>query len=281
MSKMMKVGMAVASLATLAVIANYARGEAGETFEKVQQVLAGSSQECPFEATRAVWSDGSSLNVDAAAGTLTVVGVEGLSRIEVEAKACASREEWLDDLEVTLATSGGEVILETHYPDRRGGWRNIDKASLDVEVRVPTGLPVDVNDASGSIQVAGTGDLWIDDASGSIKAESILGSVRIEDSSGSLTVTSVEGDVDIEDGSGSITLSDVGGDVTVDDGSGSIRISGIGGSVLISEDGGGSIRVEDVAGDFVVEGDGGRGSIRHSDVRGEVRVPAKRRGGGV
>ena len=235
------------------------------------------SQECPFEATmEATSSVGSGgLVVDDAAGRLAVVGVEGLNRVEVEATACASREEWLEELDVSLEADGGSLRLETSYPDR-SSWSGGDRAHLDLQVRIPVGLSLDVHDASGSISVEGSGSLRIHDSSGSIRAERILGDLIITDGSGSLVVAKVTGDVDLEDGSGSITVSEVGGSVTVEDGSGAIRISRVGGSVLIGEDSAGSIRVQDVEGDFTVEGDGGRGSISHSGVRGEVKVPSRR-----
>lgn len=276
MSRALKVGMGAVGIAAAVIGARYATGEVGELWDK-------SFQECRFEALRTASSNAdaqTTLTVDAAAGKLEVTGVAGLGRVEVEARACASREEWLDDLQISLESSGADLLLDTHYPDR-DGWRGGNgRSSLDLEVRLPAGMALNIDDASGSITVTGTGDLWIDDSSGSITAEKILGSVRIDDASGSLKIGSVEGDVMLEDGSGSISITDVGGDVEVDDGSGSIRISGVGGSVVISEDGGGSIRVQDVEGNFTVEGDGGRGSITHSGIRGEVSVPTRKGRGG-
>lgn len=274
-----KIGLAVAGLATVALGADYAAGEAKGLWKKVR---SGYDQECRYEKTITASSSAETtdlLTVESAAGRVEVKGVDGLDRVEVEGKACASREEWLADLYATLEADGDGLLLESHYPDRNG-WSS-GTAALDLEVRVPAGMALRIDDSSGSLSVAGTGDLRIEDSSGAIAVERISGAVSIEDSSGSLGVAAVLGDVEIEDGSGSITVSEIGGSVTVDDGSGSIRIRRVEGDVLINDDGGGSIRVSEVGGDFIVEGDGGGGSISYDQVRGEVRVPAKWRRGGL
>ena len=237
----------------------------------------------------------SELQVDAGAGSLTVRGAEGATEFRATATLCASDERRLEGLGATLR--GGR--LDTTYPSRRSGlfsWAGNRYARIDLEVEVPAGTNLRVEDGSGVVRISGVGDvdledgagaihiedvgsLAIDDGSGDIRIAGVAGDVRLDDNSGSLAVEAVGGDVVIEDGSGLLRVSDVSGSVTVTDGSGSIRIEAVGGSVRLDDIGSGIVTVRDVDGDLVAK-DGPRNRIRHSDVRGTVDLPPARRGGG-
>ncbi|MGD2113773.1 MAG: hypothetical protein PVG07_01895 [Acidobacteriota bacterium] len=226
------------------------------------------------------------LVIDVGAGSLDVRGSEGLDRVRAEGTACASRAEYLDDIALSTDRRGDTLYLKAEYPRRVRG-----SASLDLEVELPSGLAVEIDDGSGSLTVRSVasleledgsgsievsdidGDLDIDDGSGEIEVLGIGGSVFIDDGSGEIEVTGVGGSVRVSDGSGEIELRDVDGDVTIDDdGSGEIDIAGVGGSVVVEEDGSGSIRVRDVDGDLTVRRDGS-GSIIVDGVRGRVTTP--------
>jgi len=246
----------------------------------VTDVRHGAQSSCAFEAERSlgVPADvGELVRVFAGSGSLDVVGVSGLGEVRATARACASQEEFLEDLQLTSERNGSEVRLDTHYPDwsDRGGWGN-RYARLDLRVEVPEGMMAEIQDSSGEIYVAGLGDLDIRDSSGEIEGEGLLGDVRIDDSSGEIVLRDVTGDVEIEDGSGEIELSDIGGAVLLDDGSGEIDVSRVAGTVRVARDGSGSIEVDGVGGDFIVERDGS-GSIEYRNVTGRVDVPRKRR----
>ena len=235
------------------------------------------SGECKFEVERRVTLDASAtewLRLRAGAGALAVEGQAGLEQVQAVGRACASEAGYLDDLRVTLERVNDEIVLSAHYPDR-SGWGN-GYARIDLAVEIPLSMPVDLDDSSGSVELAGTGELRIDDSSGSIFARGINGSVSIDDSSGEIDVEDVSGDVRIEDGSGEINVRDVQGSVHIRDGSGSIDVVEVDQNVVIDEDGSGSIEVRDVLGDFSVLSDGS-GSIRHSGVAGAVEIPMKKR----
>ena len=252
-----------------------------EPVVRVRAVVRGSG-DCRYEAERTVQIDASAtqqLQLDAGSGALKVVGVYGLKEVRAVGHACASDEEYLEDLQVTLADHSGHLALEAHYPDRRGiGWRGEDYARIDLTVEVPKGMSVDLNDSSGDLEVSGTGALNIDDSSGSIVVSDISGPLSIDDSSGEIDISRVEGDVDIEDGSGGIGIRDVQGSVRLEDGSGGIDVSGVGRNVTVGDDGSGSIEVRDVKGDFTVRNDGS-GGIRYSGVQGTVSIPRDKQEG--
>jgi hypothetical protein len=250
----------------------------------VSRIQLLRSRACDFQIDRELTIPAAGVNlvrIDAGAGKLHVEGQEGLDEIVVVGVVCASDEEYLEELQVTVEESaGGDVRVVTHYPERRGrGGRN-NTATIDLTVLMPLGLNVDIDDSSGEMEVLGTGDLTIDDSSGSIRVSGVDGSLFIDDSSGGLDVQEVTGDVRIEDGSGGIDVRDVDGSVSLRDGSGGIDVAEVARDVVIESDGSGGIAVRDVAGDFIVERDGS-GGIRHSGVRGRIDIPIdeRRRGG--
>ena len=246
----------------------------------VTHVVHDAQNQCRFEAERtlaAPVSRGDLLRLSAGSGSLEVVGVNGLDQVRGTARACASHEEFLGELQLSSSRDGSTLVVETHYPDwgSQGGWGQ-RYARLDLRLEVPEGMMADIRDSSGGMTVANLGDLVIDDSSGEIEVQDIRGSVRIDDNSGEITLWAVSGDVEIEDGSGEIDVSSIGGGLTVHDGSGEINARDVEGTVRVVRDGSGSIEVDGVGGDFIVERDGS-GSIEFRNVAGTVDVPKKRR----
>lgn len=239
------------------------------------QVRTGG--ECAFtidREQRLSASVGDLLEIDAGSGGLRVEGREGLDEVVALGRVCASREEYVDELRVTMVREGAAIVLSAHYPDRAGFDGRGNTARIDLVVSVPMGLDVDIDDSSGDIEVSGVGDLDIDDSSGSIRVAGAAGSVQIDDSSGGIEVSGVAGDVQIEDGSGGISVQGVAGAVSVRDGSGGIEVTDVARDVVIEADGSGGIAVSNVAGDFAVDRDGS-GGISHSNIGGTVDIPER------
>lgn len=195
------------------------------------------------------------LNIKAGAGSMDVFGVDGADQVHVKALIIVPGKDEDDARKIiekkmvlSLEQKGNDGYLEAWFEDGFMGWG--PDAHIVLEVNVPSGTAVDIDDSAGSIEVKDVaGDVSIDDSSGSIRVAGVA-DLTIDDGSGSIKVSGATGDVYIEDGSGSITVKHVGGSVTIDDGSGSINVS-------------------DVERDFVVIDDGS-GGIRHSNVRGSV-----------
>jgi hypothetical protein len=193
------------------------------------------------------------LSIVSGPGSMDVRGVAGLDRIEVEARIVVQGKDndqalrFLEkNMKLTLQEDGGVARLEADFDPHLFGWGA--DAYIVLDVSVPKGMAVDIEDAAGSIDVAGTeGDLSIDDGSGSITVKDVA-NLRIDDGSGSIKIANATGDVSIVDGSGSITVRHVGGSVSVDDGSGSITVSDIEKDVVIIDDGSGGLNVSDVRG---------------------------------
>jgi len=215
------------------------------------------------------------LTVLAAAGDLVVAGVEGSSVATIRGRVCVSKEEWLDESRVeTREGNRAEIIVE--LPDTDGGWSltGLRYAYLDLKLEVPEGIPVNIKDSSGDIEIEGVGELSVKDSSGDIEIVDIKHSVAISDSSGDIVLRDIEGNVTIEsDSSGDIRGSDIEGTVLVkQDSSGDIRFSDVGEDYIVERDSSGDITANMVGGDFRVLSDGS-GDVHASKVSGEVDIP--------
>ena len=201
----------------------------------------------------------SRLEIDAGAGGLVVTGSPDIDKILVTATINVPDEDEDDALEIierklrlALDEKDGEARLEAYFDN--SGWSWGDSPSVDLDVRVPHGLELFVDDSSGSLEIMDAqSKVEIDDGSGSIRVVGVT-SLIIDDGSGSIKVRDVVGDVEIEDGSGSITVEKIGGGVTIDDGSGSIDVSDVELDLVIVNDGSGGLDATNVRGDVINDG---------------------------
>lgn len=147
-------------------------------------------------------------------------------------------------LEIESNQHGDEVELNVHIPH---GWHfslgMIRK--LHIEVRMPKDADLQVR----------TGD-------GSIKANSVTGTIDLHSGDGALTVSSLKGAVRLHTGDGSIEASDMDGKCDASSGDGRIRLSGRF-DVVTAKSGDGSVSVEARTGSkidsswSITSGDGG------------------------
>lgn len=222
-------------------------------------LAAHAGNELKFDRSLELSTDRlSGLEIDAGSGSINVVGTTG-NQIRVNATITSDDYRNMDDLQEAfenkmlfdLKRDSGYALLNAKQKKNNMSWGNKNIA-INLEVEVPRGM-----------------DLVIDDGSGSINVENIDGELSIDDGSGSITIRDIGNDVQIDDGSGSIQLADVNGDVSIDDGSGSVEMKNIIGSVDI-KDGSGEIVAKAVGGDFKV--DDGSGDVVVKDLEGEFKL---------
>ena len=190
--------------------------------------------------------------IDAGAGSMTVIGesntdsIRVTATIQVDEGSDEKAREFIEkSLTLTLDRNGDRAVLQSFFKD--SVWGGID-GSVALEVVMPAGVPLRVDDGSGSIVIEDiNANVDVDDGSGSLKIYNV-GAVKVDDGSGSIDINGASGDVDIVDGSGSITVTKVGGSVTIDDGSGSINIHDVEKDLIIKEDGSGGLSVSNVRG---------------------------------
>ncbi len=197
------------------------------------------------------------LRVANGSGYVEITGVDDLNEISITAtlvledtrdtKAQRAIER---DLVLTLDKNSDVAVL-TAYFERNGLFNFGNSGLVNLDIRMPSTMHLD-----------------LDDGSGSIKIDDVHGDISIDDGSGSLTLTNVGGEVIIDDGSGSISARGIGGNLSINDGSGSIKVRDVAGSVTV-DDGSGSINVEDVENDLIIVDDGS-GSLDYAGINGDV-----------
>jgi hypothetical protein len=158
---------------------------------------------CSYELDRSFTIPVSGANllvIDAGSGELNVEGRRGMDQIEVAARVCASREEWLDALTLSVEEVGSEILLEAHYPENRESRRGDNTAKIDLTGVISLGMDVDMDDSSGGIDLAEVGqDVILEsDGSGSIEVRAVGGDFVVRrDGSGGVRYSDVEGTVEI------------------------------------------------------------------------------------
>ncbi|UCC38167.1 MAG: DUF4097 family beta strand repeat protein [Candidatus Aminicenantes bacterium] len=216
------------------------------------------------------------LEIDCAAGFLKVYGIEGLAKIEVTAeiivkgKRVRDEEEFIrENIKLSLEKRGARAVLISKFRESFP-YISFRTKVINLTVNVPKNINLQIDDSSGSMSVEDIiGQLDIDDSSGEIYVEDIKGNVDINDSSGDIEAIAISGYLSIDDGSGGIDVKDVVGDVSIDDGSGSIYVNNVGGSLTVS-DGSGSINVDGVDKDVIIRDDGS-GGVKIRNVKGKIR----------
>jgi hypothetical protein len=200
------------------------------------------------------------LEIEAGAGSLEIVGVSGSDEIVVSATIYVpekdedkARKEIQSHLVLSLEKDGNNAVLKGYFDEYSVSFG--DSPHVQLEVLVPERFGLNIDDGSGSIVVENvSGNIELEDGSGSILMTNVGGDVEIDDGSGSISVEGVRGDLFIGDGSGSIKVREVAGSVTVDDGSGSINVSDVEKDLIIEEDGSGSLNFSNIGGRVEKEG---------------------------
>lgn len=255
-----------------------------------------TANECKFTAQHDFDVDGAGLKTAAfvlASTDLVVEGVPGLTKVEVRGKACASDQTWLAELTVDQQRSGDRITI-TPRTERHSNvsWFGSSYAYIQLHVRVPPQLAIDIQSHSGDAEVsnvaalafiASSGDLRVDKIAGALTAEVSSGDVNGGDigsldvrrtSSGDFTVRDVHGDVNVaRSGSGDLSFDKVGGSVVIGSvGSGDVSASHVSRDVTVDSIGSGDVNVDTVGGNFSVRTKGS-GDVHQHDVRGTVSVP--------
>ena len=254
-----------------------------------------SANDCKFIAHRDFDVDAAGLKTVAfplGSSDLVVEGVPGLTKVEVRGRACASEEAWLADLKVDQHLSGDRLTVTPQQGRTNWQWFGSSYASIDIEVRVPASMAIDIKASSGDSKVrnvaslaydGSSGDLIVDKIAGLLSLELSSGDVQAREvgsadvrsiSSGDLTLRDVRGDVQVDRvGSGDLRLDNVAGGVTIGSvGSGDVTISHVERGVGVDSLGSGDLDVADVGGDFSLRRKGS-GDVHQHGVRGKVDVP--------
>lgn len=220
------------------------------------------------------------------AGYMHIKGVEGLKEIQVNANIIIegiSQKKVPDFIEenviLYLKREGDQAVLVSKINKPKFSLVNLRRKQfvINLDIKTPANLKLDVTDGSGEITIRDLGDdLHLKDGSGSVIIENVTGLVKINDGSGDLKIRNIGGDTTIVDGSGGIRAGALRGNLEIRDGSGSIDVNNISKNVKI-RDGSGSMDIYQVSGSVWISD--GSGSIHLNNVEGDVTIPKAGSGG--
>jgi hypothetical protein len=209
-------------------------------------------------------NDLKNFEVMAGRGSLKIQGDNSITSITVDAVIGSEDGK---DYEFTLTKRGNTAVL---IAKTDGGMFDNSHAYLDLVVRVPSSINLDVNDGSGEIMIDNlAGDVSVNDGSGSMHVSHVGGTLNINDGSGDIELNDIRKSVTINDGSGNIDVAKVGSSVEINDGSGNVDAFHISGDVRVT-DGSGNVHVGDITGNVRV--DDSSGNIEVNRVSGNVRI---------
>ena len=97
------------------------------------------------------------MRIEADAGELRVEGKTGQTRVEARGTACASSEQMLGQIRLDATRQGDVIVVKVEIPERASAWSWNEQARLDLTVTVPRTMPLDVDDGSGSAEIAHVG----------------------------------------------------------------------------------------------------------------------------
>ena len=193
---------------------------------------------------------------------------------EPEARATFVRSE----LSARRLGSDGAYI-EFRYPADRP----LSHIDASIVVLVPARFNLDVETASGTVQVANLdGDLRAVTAGGDIHTADITGAARVQTAAGNIDLGNVDQRVEARTAGGSIRVGDVKGDAYLDTRGGEIVSGMVGGSVH-AQTAAGDILLRGVAGPVIVETAGGQiqlgecgGPVHAQTAAGSIHVDGAR-----
>jgi hypothetical protein len=258
--------------------------------------LALADEHCKFQAPQKYDFDLAGVHTlvfDLGHHDMHLNGTGAVGGVEVRGRGCASSEELLKSLRVTQQREGDRLVVKAEGDDDvRFGLFGEHYAWLDLQVRIPDGIAVQVDSGSGDVEVGtvasldaslGSGDLKVHGVKGAFSARTGSGDIDATDvgslhaeslGSGDLNVGTVHGDASVGNvGSGDIGIDGVEGNVDVGNvGSGDVTLHHVKGSVQVGAVASGDVEARDIGGDLTVRSVGS-GDVDYHDVRGKVSLP--------
>jgi DUF4097 and DUF4098 domain-containing protein YvlB len=223
-----------------------------------------------------------SLNVNSAAGDVTITGAEVETvLVRVVKTAYDSTQERADQevktIKYTIEQTGNTVTLKYELPNSMNFNNKIN--TVDFIVTVPTETAVHIENSAGEVSVTDvTGNTDIDNDFGAVTLENLEGALSVSTSSGEVSATSIQArkeDIDLHSDFGAITLRNASGNhVTLDSNSGRIMLEDVRATGEIqTETDFGDTTFENGSGDSLsIETSSGRVSLVKVRISKEIKV---------
>ncbi len=257
-------------------------------------------------------SDGSTIELENLAGTITLEGANGgqievAATIHAEDGGGADAQALLGLIEIEFESNDGDLDIFVSYPVDRydrfhdpsegGGTTRTTaryqderivvtsdddavKVWVDFVIRVPQGVSAEIENIAGNVTANSLGgDLLVDTHAGHVIVDGGTGDVEVDTGSGDVRVSNRDGDVSADTGSGEVEIDNINGDVSADTGSGDITVSGVEGRSIEVDTGSGEVRLERVSGSLTA--DTGSGDIEAVDLQAGAVLSADTGSGDV
>jgi len=182
--------------------------------------VAGMAQD--FQKSYSLAPDGV-IRIRSISGEVRVQGYDG-NKVEVEGFKVGRNR---DQVEIVDRSAGNRIDVDVRYPENC----NCD-ASVNYRLRVP-------HDVKYNFELIRSisGNVYLSDVTGSVKAESISGLVQLQSIAGVVSASSTSGDVNVQNVSGMVSASSTSGNVDVYlkqiEGPGDMEFRSISGSVHV------------------------------------------------
>lgn len=207
--------------------------------------------------------------------SLTLAPGATAGQVELRGDACASSLDYLRQLKVAYKHDGDRVVVTAAGGDDvSSGWMGRRYAAIELAVKVPAGVQVEVTAGSGTVTATDVPELAVTADAGKVQVDGGKGHLRLDLGSGQAIVNNV-GPLAIGAlGSGTIRVRSVAGDVTVGSvGKGKLNLRDVTGSITVDTVGSGTVDVDTVGGNLVVHKLDADGDVHVDDVDGTVSLP--------
>ena len=155
-------------------------------FSLVAVADVSKTEEYSFEV-----DPGARVSLENINGGIRISGYAGDS-VNITAYKKASKQDYLDELEVMIDADSDYVRIETRHPERKGSWFSWGNdgggGSVSYELVVPSGVELDA----------------IETVNGDVEIEAVDGAVKASTVNGTLTVSGLAADVSLETVNGSV-----------------------------------------------------------------------------
>ena len=160
---------------------------------------------------------------------------------ESKSKSVEAVEKMLADFQLAFEQEGSDIhIRGTFEHDREHWWKQFNLAKIHFLITVPQHYNIDLNTLSSDISVANlTGDVRVRTSGGSLRFQSITGTVLGHTSGGSIEAINVAGDVQVRTSGGSLRFGAIRGFISGRTSGGSIKAVDCNEGIDIRTSGGG------------------------------------------
>lgn len=142
------------------------------------------------------------------------VGQDGEIQVRARKRVRGASEDrakrLLENVEIRMEQSGGELSVWPHLYEQDRGWLDLfrgGRVAVDFDIAVPRGSSVDATTVSGDLEVRGTrGPLEVQSVSGDVTLADVQGPIRLKTVSGDATGTDLAGALDANSVSGDLTF---------------------------------------------------------------------------